>query len=226
MVECLPHDYGSKHMCGSLVIELGADGRTATARTDVVWIAQNYENTIVARYVDTLVKDGDRWRISRREEVVVPFRPGPPPMSDAAQAVSAATMRPLDELSEPRRGASTALSRRNAVPGGEAHLVPPRGKVRAAVVTGRLALRVGVAQAELPLDHRRQQRVYPLRSRRAQVAVLHAGILVDDDWLEPVALRGDESRDREDLGKVCVVPGVELASSTSSGIRLRRSGGS
>jgi uncharacterized protein (TIGR02246 family) len=97
MVECLPHDYGSKHLCGSPVIELGADGRTATARTDVVWIAQNYENTIVARYVDTLVKDGDRWRISRREEVIVPFRPGPPPMSEAAQAVSAATMRPPEE---------------------------------------------------------------------------------------------------------------------------------
>ena len=78
MVECLPHDYGSKHMCGSPVIELGADGRTATARTDVVWIAQNYENTIVARYVDTLVKDGDRWRISRREEVVRAVRPSPP----------------------------------------------------------------------------------------------------------------------------------------------------
>jgi uncharacterized protein (TIGR02246 family) len=97
MVDCLPDDYGSKHMCGSPVIELADDGRSATARTDVVWIAQNYENTIVARYVDTLVKDGDRWRISRREEVVVPFRPGPPPMSEASQALSGATMRPPEE---------------------------------------------------------------------------------------------------------------------------------
>jgi len=97
MVNCLPNDYGSKHICGSPVIELEEDGRSATALTDVVWIAQNYENTIVARYVDTLVKRGDRWRISRREEVVVPFRPGPPPMSEASQALSAATMRPLEQ---------------------------------------------------------------------------------------------------------------------------------
>jgi uncharacterized protein (TIGR02246 family) len=97
MVDCLPHDYGSKHICGSPVIELGEDGRSATARTDVVWIAQNYENTIVARYVDTLVKQGDRWQISRREEVVLRYRPGPPPMSEASQALSGATMRPLEE---------------------------------------------------------------------------------------------------------------------------------
>lgn len=96
MVACLPSDYGSKHMCGSPVIELGADGTSASARTDVVWIAQNYENTIVARYVDTLVKQDGRWRISRREEVVVPFRAGPPPMSEDSQALSGATMRPLE----------------------------------------------------------------------------------------------------------------------------------
>jgi uncharacterized protein (TIGR02246 family) len=89
MVACLPEDYGSKHICGAPVIELGSDGRSATSRTDVVWIAQNYENTIVARYVDELVKgDDDRWRISRREEVVVPLRPGPPPMSEESKALS------------------------------------------------------------------------------------------------------------------------------------------
>jgi uncharacterized protein (TIGR02246 family) len=95
MVDCLPAGYGSKHLCGSPVIELGDDGRSATARTDVVWIAANYENTIVARYVDSLVKDDGRWRISRREEVVVPFTPGPPPMSEESQALSGPTMRPL-----------------------------------------------------------------------------------------------------------------------------------
>jgi uncharacterized protein (TIGR02246 family) len=98
MQNCLPPDYGSKHLCGSPVIELSEDGRTATARTDVVWIAQNYENTIVARYVDTLVKHEDRWRISRREEVVVPFRPGPPPMSEDARALSGPTMRTSGEV--------------------------------------------------------------------------------------------------------------------------------
>ncbi len=88
MVGCLPHDYGSKHICGAPVIELAPDGRSARTRTDVVWIAQNYENTIVARYVDTLVKTDGRWRISRREEVVLPLRPGPPPMSEESQELS------------------------------------------------------------------------------------------------------------------------------------------
>lgn len=94
MLSCLPPDYVGKHLCGSPAIELGDDGCTATARTDVVWIAQNYENTIVARYVDTLVKVDGRWRICRREEVTVPFRPGPPPMSEASRALSGPTMRP------------------------------------------------------------------------------------------------------------------------------------
>ena len=93
MVNCLPDDYGSKHLCGIPVIELGEDGTTAHARTDVVWIAANYENTIVARYVDDLVKRDGRWKIARRDEVVVPFTPGPPPMSEESQALSGPTMR-------------------------------------------------------------------------------------------------------------------------------------
>jgi uncharacterized protein (TIGR02246 family) len=88
MVGCLPHDYASKHLCGNPVIELGDDGVTAHARTDVVWIAANYENTIVARYVDDLVKRDGRWLIARRDEVVVPRVPGPPPMSSESQALS------------------------------------------------------------------------------------------------------------------------------------------
>jgi len=93
MIGCLPADYQSKHLCGPSVIELGPDGTTATARTDVVWIAANYENQIVARYVDTLVKRDGRWRISRREEWPVPYRPGPPPMSAESVRLSGATMR-------------------------------------------------------------------------------------------------------------------------------------
>jgi uncharacterized protein (TIGR02246 family) len=88
MVNCLPDDYASKHMCGIPVIELAADRQTAHARTDVVWIAQNYEHTIVARYVDDLVKVDGRWKIARRNEVVVPFKPGPPPMSEESKALS------------------------------------------------------------------------------------------------------------------------------------------
>jgi uncharacterized protein (TIGR02246 family) len=93
MVGCLPPDYIAKHLCGPSVIEIDPDGEGAHARTDVVWIAANYDNQIVARYVDTLVRRDGRWRICRREEVVVPFRGGPPPMSEASLELSAATMR-------------------------------------------------------------------------------------------------------------------------------------
>jgi uncharacterized protein (TIGR02246 family) len=93
MVGCLPADYQSKHLCGPSVIEIGDDGLTAEAKTDVVWIAANYNNQIVARYVDTLVKRDGRWKISRREEWTVPYRPGPPPMSAESVELSGATMR-------------------------------------------------------------------------------------------------------------------------------------
>ena len=93
MVGCLPADYIAKHLCRPSVIEIDPDGESAHARTDVVWIAANYNNQIVARYVDELVKRDGRWRISRREEVTVPYRAGPPPMSEASLELSAATMR-------------------------------------------------------------------------------------------------------------------------------------
>jgi uncharacterized protein (TIGR02246 family) len=93
MTTCLPDSDRSKHICGNPLIELGEDGLSATAKTDVVWIAQNFENTIVARYVDTFVKRSGRWLIARREEWPVPFRAGPPPMSTAAAQLSGATMR-------------------------------------------------------------------------------------------------------------------------------------
>ncbi len=93
MVGCLPQDYIAKHLCGPSVIELAPDGQSARARTDVVWIAANYDNQIVARYVDDLVKRDGRWLIARREEVPVRYRPGPPPMSQASLELSSPTMR-------------------------------------------------------------------------------------------------------------------------------------
>lgn len=90
---CLPEGYRSKHMCSRSLVELDSDGVTAHARTDVVWIAANFENTIVGRYVDTLVKRDGRWLFLRREEEPVEFQPGPPPMSETAVSVSSPTMR-------------------------------------------------------------------------------------------------------------------------------------
>jgi uncharacterized protein (TIGR02246 family) len=93
MTACLPAGYRGKHMCSSPVIELARDGKSARARTDVVWIAQNFENTIVGRYVDTLVKSDDGWHISRREEWTIPHRPGPPPVSEGLVSLSGPNMR-------------------------------------------------------------------------------------------------------------------------------------
>jgi uncharacterized protein (TIGR02246 family) len=93
MRTCLPEDYRSKHFCAPPLIELAPDGRSATARTDVVWIAGNFENTIVARYNDELVKQDGRWLIRRRAETVVPYKPGPPPQSDEALTASGDALR-------------------------------------------------------------------------------------------------------------------------------------
>lgn len=93
---CLPAGYRSKHMISRPVVELAPDGASARARTDVVWIAANFENTIVGRYEDELVREPDGWRFARRVERPVGYVPGPPPMSDAATGVSAPTMRRSD----------------------------------------------------------------------------------------------------------------------------------
>jgi hypothetical protein len=93
---CLPAGYRSKHMISRPLVELAADGRTARSRTDVVWIAANFENTIVGRYEDELVLVDGGWRFARRVERPVAFVAGPPPMSDAAVGVSEATMRRSD----------------------------------------------------------------------------------------------------------------------------------
>jgi uncharacterized protein (TIGR02246 family) len=89
---CLPDDYHGKHMNPQTLIQLADDGQSAVADTDVVWIPQNFQNTILARYHDDVVKDGGRWLFRRREEFPVHYRPGPPPMSGTAMSVSSATM--------------------------------------------------------------------------------------------------------------------------------------
>ena len=71
---CLPPGYQSKHLISPPVIDLADDGMSATARTDVVWIAQNFENTIVARYNDELVRVDGGWRISPPERDGAPAR--------------------------------------------------------------------------------------------------------------------------------------------------------
>ena len=93
LTNCLPEDYITKHLCGPSLIEIGPGGDTATAQTDVVWIAANFENTIVARYDDTLVLQDGSWLFQRRVETPVQYEPGPPPMSETATSVSNASMR-------------------------------------------------------------------------------------------------------------------------------------
>ena len=47
---------------------------------------------LVGRYEDQLVVEGGSWKFRRRVERPVQFVPGPPPMSDAANGVSGATI--------------------------------------------------------------------------------------------------------------------------------------
>lgn len=89
---CLPGGYEGKHMNPQTLVRLAGDGQSAVAETDVVWIPQNFQNTILARYHDDVVRQGDRWLFRRREEIPVPYRPGPPPMSGTAMSVSSPTM--------------------------------------------------------------------------------------------------------------------------------------
>jgi uncharacterized protein (TIGR02246 family) len=93
LTTCLPDDYSGKHMNAPPLVEVAPDGASATAKTDVVWISQDFENRIVGRYDDVFEKRDGRWLFSRRVESTVPYTPGPPPMSETAMRVSAATMR-------------------------------------------------------------------------------------------------------------------------------------
>lgn len=98
---CLPPGYRTKHMIARPLVELAPDGATARARTDVVWIAANFENTILGRYEDELVREPQGWRFRRRVERPVQYVAGPVPMSSDANRVSGATMR--DQAAEPRQ---------------------------------------------------------------------------------------------------------------------------
>jgi len=88
---CLTEDYFAKHLNGQSLIEVNEDGVTATGKTDVLWLAQNFETQVMARYVDTYVKAGGRWMFSRREEVGIDYRPGP--VSSGPTAIGGPTMR-------------------------------------------------------------------------------------------------------------------------------------
>lgn len=90
---CLPADYVGKHLCSRSLIEFGPDGATAEAKTDVVWIAANFENTIVSRYNDSLVRRDGRWLFRRRFETPVTYVAGPPPFSELLASSVEATMR-------------------------------------------------------------------------------------------------------------------------------------
>ena len=91
---CLPDDYSGKHMNSPPLVVVAEDGKTASAQTDVVWVSQDFENRILARYVDDFVKQGGRWVFRRRVEEPLPFIAGPPPMSDTAMQISKQTMAP------------------------------------------------------------------------------------------------------------------------------------
>lgn len=93
LTSCLPVGYGGRHFCARTLVELADDGRSGTAKTDVLWIPENFDVTIMARYHDDVVLEDGRWLFRRRLEVPVEYRPGPPPMSDTATQVSTSTMR-------------------------------------------------------------------------------------------------------------------------------------
>src|SRR4029453_13530164 len=103
-----------------------------------------------------------------------------------------------------------ALAHRDAVPRGEADIVPPRRQRRPAVAA-RLAVGVGGGGSEgepLHLDEQLLEVALDLVERHVAVADRH--VVVDDHRLQAVALRGHEARDREDLGQVGVIPLVEV----------------
>jgi hypothetical protein len=94
LTSCLPSHYTGKHLNAPPLVEPAPEGGRARARTDVVWISQDFENRIVARYDDRFARIDGRWLFERRTEVVVPFIAGAPPMSDTALQFSRSTMRP------------------------------------------------------------------------------------------------------------------------------------
>jgi uncharacterized protein (TIGR02246 family) len=93
LTTCLPKGYGGRHFFARTLVDLADDGLSGTARTDVLWIPENFDVTIMARYNDEVVCEQGRWLFRRRVEVPVEYRAGPPPMSDTAAEVSTSTMR-------------------------------------------------------------------------------------------------------------------------------------
>jgi 3-phenylpropionate/cinnamic acid dioxygenase small subunit len=64
-----PPELRGKHVCSDSLIDLGADGRTASAATDFIFVGRTDEGlavTSAGRYLDTFVRDGDRWRFQSR----------------------------------------------------------------------------------------------------------------------------------------------------------------
>src|SRR3954471_8071287 len=53
MRTCLPDGYEGKHMNPQTLVEFADDGQSAVVDTDVVWIPQNFENTILAATTTT-----------------------------------------------------------------------------------------------------------------------------------------------------------------------------
>lgn len=91
---CLTPGYVGKHICSGTVVDFDPDGETARAKTDVLWIAANFENTILSRYNDTFVKQDGRWLFRRRYETPTTFVPGPPQMSAELAEGFESTTRP------------------------------------------------------------------------------------------------------------------------------------
>jgi SnoaL-like domain len=77
----LPDDYICKHLCTAPLVDLDEGGLRATGQVDVLWVAQNYQNTILGRYRDEYVKRDGRWLFNRREESTIPVKEGPIPLS-------------------------------------------------------------------------------------------------------------------------------------------------
>jgi len=88
---CLTENYFAKHINGQSLIEVHEDGVSATGKTDVLWLAANFEVQVMARYVDTYVKLDGRWLFKHREEVGVPHRPGP--VSSGPMQITGPTIR-------------------------------------------------------------------------------------------------------------------------------------
>lgn len=89
-----PPERRGKHVCANSLIDLDADGRTARAVTDFVFVARaapepspegapraagGFAITSVGRYHDRLVLDAGsgRWRFARREIVFMGDEPSP-----------------------------------------------------------------------------------------------------------------------------------------------------